>query len=304
MILGTLDNKQTKCHICEKKFEYKIHLARHVGETHRWALKLYEKDVSKGEVHNKKTPPTSRLTAEVIVRSERKLRRTMSSDKTDISRPRRLNVSSKYLLASNGILSSKKVIVVVVMNDSPFIKDIDVHNVINKVQEDRSVDTNMDEPNPFILKIPRKPLTHESPFHTSVSTRYLVHGRNNMAWQMNNEEYSPRVLDWVKTRRFKNFMDFENLTKDEKSFFYLWNQFLLDKGYVGWMGRIHMESVLDSFVEELGGQVVEGRLYKQFVLHLVQMERENVLSQGKMLRLVTKLQQFGQGWNMDKLDRV
>jgi len=224
----------------------------------------------------------------------------MSSDKTDIIRPRRLNVSSKYLLASSEVLSRKKGIVVVVINDSPFIKDIDVHN---KVQEDMSVDTNMDEPNPLIHKISRKPLRHENPFHTSVSTRYLVHGRNNMAWQVNNEEYSHRVLDWVKTRRFKNIMDFEKLTKDEKSFFCLWNQFLLDKGYVGWMGRIHMESVVDSFVEELGGQVVEGRLYKQFVLHLVQMERENVLSQGKMLRLVTKLQEVGQGWNLDSLDR-
>ena len=39
---------------------------------------------------------------------------------------------------------------------------------------------------------------------------------------------------------------------------------------------------------------MEAKLYRQFVLHLVQLEREAVLSKGELVRLVCKIQKVGQ----------
>ena len=39
---------------------------------------------------------------------------------------------------------------------------------------------------------------------------------------------------------------------------------------------------------------MEGKLYRQFVLHLVQLEREALLSKGEVLMLVCKMQKVGQ----------
>ena len=87
---------------------------------------------------------------------------------------------------------------------------------------------------------------------------------------------------------------FEDLTVGEKRFFCLWNQFKLDRGYIGSVSRVHMTSMLDRFLEEIGREVMEGKLYRQFVLHLVQLEREAVLSKGEVLMLVCKMQKVGQ----------
>ena len=38
---------------------------------------------------------------------------------------------------------------------------------------------------------------------------------------------------------------------------------------------------------------MEVKLYRQFVLHLVQLEREAVLSKGEVVRLVRKMQEVG-----------
>ena len=82
------------------------------------------------------------------------------------------------------------------------------------------------------------------------------------------------MLDWVKDYRVKFIMDFEDLTVGEKRFFCLWDQFMLDRGYIGSVARVHITSLLDRFVEEIGREVMEGKLYRQFVLHLLQLERE------------------------------
>ena len=58
------------------------------------------------------------------------------------------------------------------------------------------------------------------------------------------------------------------------------------------LDRKQMPILLDRFVEELGRQVKEEELYRQFVLHLLQAEREAMLSKGQVMRLVTKLQQI------------
>ena len=58
------------------------------------------------------------------------------------------------------------------------------------------------------------------------------------------------------------------------------------------LDRKQMPILLDRFIEELGRQVKEEELYRQFVLHLLQAEREAMLSKGQVMRLVTKLQQI------------
>ena len=113
-----------------------------------------------------------------------------------------------------------------------------------------------------------------------------------MLWKVEEEDYSECVMDWIKDGRVKEINDFEDLTVGEKGFFCLWDKFLLDGGYVGYVGRNQMPILLDRFVEELGRHIKEVKLYRQFVLHLLEVEREAMLSKGQVMRLVTKLQQI------------
>jgi hypothetical protein len=48
-----------------------------------------------------------------------------------------------------------------------------------------------------------EPAQLEEPLTSSLITRYLVHGSNNLAWKVDEEEYSDCLLDWVKDDRVK-----------------------------------------------------------------------------------------------------
>ena len=79
----------------------------------------------------------------------------------------------------------------------------------------------------------------EEPLTSFLTTRYLVHGSTNLAWKVDEVEYSDCLLDWVKDDRVKFIK--EDLTGGEKRFFCLWD-----------LPRVHMTSLLDRFVEEIG----------------------------------------------------
>ena len=74
-----------------------------------------------------------------------------------------------------------------------------------------------------------RPVMIEDPFPAHLSSRYLVHGRNSLAWRVEEDEECG--MDWVKTRQTKNIMEFDDFTVGEGSVFgtsVCWRVVLLD----------------------------------------------------------------------------
>ena len=113
-----------------------------------------------------------------------------------------------------------------VVNAAPNLQDLELENVVGVDGMRRRVNIT-------------RPVMIEDPLPDHLSSRYLVHGRNSLAWRVEeDEEYSECGMDWVKTRQTKNIMEFDDLTVGEGSFFGLWNQFMLESGFVGCVGRV------------------------------------------------------------------
>jgi len=109
----------------------------------------------------------------------------------------------------------------------------------------------------------------------SRASRAVKHSRNNIPWVEDQEQFSD--VSWVKKKSLKDLMEFEDLTEGEKAFYSLWNQFILD--YKPGMCKVHLRSVLAEFIALWGREVKEKGLYRQFVTHLVMMEREGLIGQ-------------------------
>ena len=291
-ILNLLDVKQTSCEICGRKSGSRSNLARHVGEVHELATKMYSQDKRNEQLVD--TNPNTIPSPEVfdqkvdIILPERNVRRRRSMDchlqlkKPGVSkriRPRRLVRGLKCRE-----VPARRKVVVEVISAAPIIEDLNLNNIENDVGADGMARRRI---------VNTRPVRLEEPLPAHLSSRLLVHGRNSVAWRVGeDEEYSECVMDWVKTRQVRNIMEFGDLTVGEGAFFCLWNQFMLERGFVGSVGMGHMARLVDRFVGELGRKVMEDKLYRQFVLHLGQLEREAVLSKEEVLRLVIKIQQI------------
>jgi len=122
---------------------------------------------------------------------------------------------------------------------------------------------------------------------SQLTSKLLVHGRNSIPWKVYDEEYSECEMGWVEKWRRKEIVENMKLHSQEKQFFCIWNKFILNNGYIGFVGRIHMSQVVERFIEEEGKQVMDKKLYLQFVSHLILLEVEAALSKNQILRFIT-----------------
>merc|ERR1712059_126456 len=123
-----------------------------------------------------------------------------------------------------------------------------------------------------------------------LSSRYVVHSRNHLVWDQEKEEHSDCVFEWMALRSRYAIEEFTDITPGEKEFFSVWNQWLLKLGQD--VGRLHLGRILSSFVAEEGRHVMRRGLHRQFVLHLLNLEQENLLGVVQVIRLTKSMQKI------------
>merc|ERR1719154_422917 len=106
-------------------------------------------------------------------------------------------------------------------------------------------------------------------------------------------------LNWVETCSVGRIMCLPSLLEEEKSFFSLWNNFMMTKGYDSGLGIVHMAEVVEQFIKEKGSLVIEAKLYTKFIRHLLNLNSDNLLSQGEMVRLQEKMIMLARGRQLD-----
>jgi len=253
-----------ECSLCGKEFTSRSSVARHLGETHEVASAMYETDTeSKLWRKSKNSQDTEKDVQKIEESKSENVDHTV--DEQDIKTGRKRIRNSIYSLPCRHTVVNG--IYVEVVHDVPAIEDLNLVTI-------ESAD----------IKVVDQTISS-----SSIPSRLLVHGRNSVPWKMYNEEYSDCVMGLVEKGMMKS-IDKRCISTQENQFFHLWNEFILEYGYVGTIGRIHMSRVLERFIEERGKQVIQEKLYRQFVSHLVMLESEAVLPKGQMLRLAVKMQ--------------
>jgi len=122
-----------------------------------------------------------------------------------------------------------------------------------------------------------------------LSCRQIIHSRNNIPWAgVDIEDYEDVDRSWVVTKMVMDLKEFEDVTDEEKTFFCAWNEFLW-KHKAG-VSRVHLETILQEFVDRWGSVVMKNQLYKQFVKHLAWLEQSGLITQQTMLRTVQRIQ--------------
>merc|ERR1719431_575489 len=244
-----------ECSLCGKEFTSRSSVARHLGETHEVASAMYETDTE------------SKLWRKNVqrIKESKSENGDNTVDKKDINTGRNRIRNSIYSLPCRNTVVNG--IYVEVIHDAPAIEDLNLFTV--ESADIKAVDQTISS--------------------SSLPSRLLVHGRKSVPWKMYNVEYSDCVMGWVDKGLMKS-IDKRCISTQENKFFHLWNEFILEYGYSGAIGRIHMSRVLERFIEERGKQVIQEKLYRQFVSHLVMLESEAVLPKGQMLRLAVKMQ--------------
>jgi len=129
-----------------------------------------------------------------------------------------------------------------------------------------------------------------------LASRAVVHCRNNIRWMADQEKFDDADVTWVMQQSVRDMLDFQDLTKGEKAFYCAWNKFLLD--HRPGVCKIHLRTVLDEFIGSWGKDVREKGLYRQFVAHLVMMEKEGLVGQKTLLEAVQRLQRCLAGENL------
>ena len=168
-------------------------LARHIGETHEIATKLYEDEFSEELKAQVSTNLSSEAHIDLTVKLDFPSRKTRKrifdpSCENNVKKVicKRVRSSRYHLVPCNEEQAVRTGIVVEVLNIAPVIRDLKMDKVVSGE----------------ILKV-IEPAQLEEPLTSSLITRYLVHGSNNLAWKVDEEEYSDCLLDWVKDDRVK-----------------------------------------------------------------------------------------------------
>jgi len=125
-----------------------------------------------------------------------------------------------------------------------------------------------------------------------LSSRQVVHGRNNITWAGKTiESYEDVDVNWVKKKMEVDLRQFEDVTEGEKSFFCSWNKFLID--HKPGVAKVHLKTILEEFVDQWGKEVMKSQLYIEFVTHLAWLEQSGLISQQSLLTTVQRLQGLG-----------
>jgi len=123
---------------------------------------------------------------------------------------------------------------------------------------------------------------------TDLKTRPIMHGRNWIPWQQHtHQDFLPTLYVGVPQIMERNVSDFVDVNPGEKEIIRLWNTFIGDSPYTGFN---HLPEAMHQFICQHGYSILVRNLYRNFVVHLCNMEQAGTIDQPALLRLINQLQ--------------
>jgi len=103
----------------------------------------------------------------------------------------------------------------------------------------------------------------------------------------------PSVLDlqppWQLEKACRNIDEFSDLNNGEKELMKLWNEFM---GKSNFVGDCQIPKAIEIFIESYGIMIMERKLYKNFVLHLINLNDFHVITPKNVFEATNKIQQI------------
>lgn len=125
----------------------------------------------------------------------------------------------------------------------------------------------------------------------SLNERTFYHSQSYRAFMINADEKiadsdeEGGTLDQMLQQ--KDIDEFMDLNEGEKQMFSMWNQFVRN---VTSFGTGHMRAICDSFINSHAREIIQKKLYRNFLLHLCSLHDFGLLKQEDVFHLVEHLQ--------------
>lgn len=95
--------------------------------------------------------------------------------------------------------------------------------------------------------------------------------------------------EWLRIKTQQMIDEFTDVNDGEKKLMKLWNLHVMKQGYIA---DLQIPEACKAFVRDYGGELVEKNLYKNFLLHLVNLNDFNILSRTHLLQTMELLDQL------------
>ena len=124
-----------------------------------------------------------------------------------------------------------------------------------------------------------------------LTDRLVVHGRNNVPWRQNIEEYAECLDQSTKLMQDRLIDEIIDLNNGEKEFFILWNSFLTSlHGVQGGICFRNIPQVVRDFIRLYDADIVRKKLYRNLTLHLTILGQESVLGSQDIAEALEEVQ--------------
>lgn len=129
----------------------------------------------------------------------------------------------------------------------------------------------------------------------SINERHFYHSQSMEPFSITNEELSDSASDSesVDGHLHQRKLNSNRILNDgERAIMNLWNEFLQKQRIRVPRGLSNVRGICHSFIDYHGREIVNDRLYRNFILHLCNMKDIMLLSSADMMHLVRHIQQY------------
>lgn len=136
---------------------------------------------------------------------------------------------------------------------------------------------------------------HEILIPMSINERYFYHSQSMEPFSITNEELSDSASDSELTDGdlHQRKLNANHILNDgERAIMNLWNRFMQQQRIRTPRGQSNVRAICQSFIDYHGREIVNDRLYRNFILHLCNLKDIMLLSSADMMYLIRHIQQY------------
>lgn len=92
--------------------------------------------------------------------------------------------------------------------------------------------------------------------------------------------------DWQRKFTQRQLDEFLDVNEGEKEMFILWNLYVMKNNFIGYC---KIPEACSAFVDIHGAEILQKKLYRNFMLHLCNLSDNGLLTNGEFLAIVNKI---------------
>jgi len=122
-----------------------------------------------------------------------------------------------------------------------------------------------------------------------LSERRVIHDLNGVPWKQNEEEFLEINYEGVREMMDRDLADIVDINEGERKFMIMWNKFR--RAHLWATGFKNLEALCHLFIKDHGEEVIEKKVYRNFIIFLNTLSIDELISQTCSFTLIHEMQQ-------------